>query len=286
MFLTRAEEAARGVRERVREISEMVREISDAIKSLSELPPEERASAARILERLVAAEPEVKVVERPVPVERTVTVEKPVPVVPKGLEERVAATEYRLSRLEEALERLAEAQRDVAAAVKASLSSADEARRLREELEALRKELESVKKERELASSPVLVKSEMMREDGTVVREYDLHPALKALEKRTEFATDKLGPELIAELRATRQSIDSNLNRLMSLIESVFEPELRRRAPRIVEQIEERVRRFVGAMTEEERARELEEIDRQLSERLQGQGAQRAGQQAQGGGGQ
>lgn len=265
-------------RRKLRELIETYRDVSSFVRDLRDLGPEERALVHSIVERVIgpgergeAAPPQPIVVEKPVVKE----VEKPVPVAPpevieaskkaEAALERIGGVEARLSRLEEALERLAEVQRDVGAAVKAVLSHAAESSRLRDELERIRRELEELRRNRE-RQYMIIPRAEKLNPDGSVVREYDFHPALKALEKRTEFAVEKLGPALIQELRATRSDISSSINRLVTLVEAIITPELRRRAPRLVESIEESVRKLVGRLSPEERERELAELERKVSE--------------------
>jgi len=266
-------------RRRLRELLETYRDATSFAKELRDLSPEERAMVHGIVKEVFSAsKPETKLIEKPIVVEKPVIreIEKPVPVIPESVErigrkaevalERVGMVEGRLSRLEEALEKLAEAQRDVAVAVKAFASNMSESERLREELKRVREELEKLRRDRE-EKYMIVPRAEKMNPDGTVIREYDFHPALKALEKRSEFMTEKLGPALIQELRLVRQDISSSVNRLATLIESVVTPELRRRAPRLVEDIEESIRRLAGGfLSPKEREKELSELEAKLEQ--------------------
>ena len=261
----------------MKELVEIYSDASSIARELQGLSPEDRAMVHGIVQQLLKQpQAEVRVVREPVYVEKPVVkeVEKPVPVIPEGFEkigrkaeaalERVGVVEQRLSRLEDALDRLAEAQRDVAVAVKSITSYVGENMRLHEELRRVREELESFKKQTEQRIM-IVPKAEKMNPDGSVVREYDFHPQLKAIEKRTDFAVEKIGPALIEELKATRADISSSVNRLVTLVEAVITPELRRRAPRLVENIEETFRKLVGGtLTPEEREKTLSELESKL----------------------
>jgi len=265
-------------KKKLRELIETYRDVSSFVKDMRDLGPEERALVHSIVEKVLTPERvEPQVIEKPVVVEKPVekVVEKPVPVVPETVErigrkaevalERIGAVEERLSRYEKALEELAEVQKDVAMAVKSMTSYVSENMRLQEELRKIREELENFKKQTE-QKYMIIPKAEKLNPDGSVVREYDFHPALKAVEKRTDFAVEKLGPALIQELRATRSDISSSINRLVTLIEAVITPELRRRAPKLVEDIEEATRKLVGRLSPEERERTLTELESRLEE--------------------
>jgi len=262
-------------RKRLRELIETYRDVASLVRDISELRPEDRVLVHSIVNQVLKPEKEVQVIEKPVVVEKPVekVVEKPVPVVPETVErigrkaevalERISAVEERLSKYEEALERLTETQKDIAMAVKSITSYVSENMRLQEELRRIREELESFKKQTE-QKYMIVPRAEKLNPDGSVVREYDFHPALKAIEKRTNFAVEKLGPALLEELRATRADISSSINRLVTLIESIITPELRRRAPRLVEDIEESVKKLVGRLSPEERERTLTELETKL----------------------
>jgi len=77
-------------------------------------------------------------------------------------------------------------------------------------------------------------------------------------------------------MRATRSDISAGINRIASLIESVLTPELKKRAPQIAEDIQERFRRLVGGMlTPEEREKELAELEAKVSGGAEGSTAGR-----------
>lgn len=270
-------------RRRLRELIQTYRDVSSFIKELRELGPDERALVHSIVEKVLTPE-EPKVVEKPVIVEkpRVEYVEKPVPVVPPEVSEsareatkaayaalsKVEEAEARLSRLEEALQRIAETQAEVVTAVKAFATSVSETAKLHEELRRVREELQRIKEDKERRYM-IIPKAEKLNPDGSVVREYDYHPALKAMEKRTEFAVEKLGPAIIEELRQTRADVSGSINRLVTLLEAIITPELRRRAPRIVSELEDSVRKLVGSMRPEERIEALQEIQEKV-EKLEG----------------
>lgn len=121
--------------------------------------------------------------------------------------------EAKLTEHEKLLEKLAEVQKEIAASIKVNVQLHNELRKLREELESLKKLRES--------KLMVIPKAEKVGPDGSVVREYELYPALKAEEKKTDFMVDKLGSAIIEELRTTRAELTSIANRFASLIETV-----------------------------------------------------------------
>jgi len=266
-------------KKRLRELISTYKDVSSFVRELRDLTPEERTLVHSIVEKVLApGEKKAKEAEsKPIIIEKPVVkeVEKPYPVIPESVErigrkaetalERIGEVEARLSRLEEALVKIADSQKDLSIAVKSITASVSENMRLRSELERIRKELEEIRRARE-RHLMILPKAEVLKPDGSVVREYDFHPSLKAMEKQTEFAVNKLGPALIEELRATRSDISSSINRLVTLVESIITPELRRRAPRLVEDIEETVKKLVGKLTPEERERELTELEKKLHE--------------------
>jgi len=142
----------------------------------------------------------------------------------------------------------------------------DEITRLREELSRVRQEYEQ-KLQALQQQAMVIPKSRIVRPDGVVLEEYDFHPLLKAQEKAAEYRYSVWGPALIEEMRATRADISAGINRIASLIESVLTPELKKRAPQIAEDIQERFRRLVGGMlTPEEREKELAELEAKVAE--------------------
>ena len=155
----------------------------------------------------------------------------------------------------------------------------EDQRRAREELERMRSHYEELAKRYEALAERikeeygVVVKARVQDpQTGRVFEEYDYHPKLKAVEYQTRFATDQLGPALIQEIRQTRSDISSGINRLIALFESAVAPELRRRAPQLVEEVQERLRRLVGSMAPEERGKELSEIELRIESKLKEEG--------------
>ena len=271
----KAEEEIEERRRKLKELMETYRDVSSFVKEMRDLGPEERVLVHSIVEKVMTPEKQVEVreVEKPIVIEKPVVkeVEKPVPVMPRSVEaalERIGEVEARLTKHEAALERIAETQKDIAVAVKSLTGYVSENMRLREELRKLREELESFKKQTE-QKYMIVPRAEKLSPDGSVIREYDFHPALKALEKRTDFAVEKLGPALIQELRATRSDISSSINRLVSLVEAIITPELRRRAPSLVEDIEKSLRKLVGPLTPVEREKALAELEEKASKLLE-----------------
>jgi septal ring factor EnvC (AmiA/AmiB activator) len=171
----------------------------------------------------------------------------------------MAALEQKLNRYDEILARIAEA-------MDRNSTMMDEITRLREELARTRQEYEQ-KLQSLQQQAMVIPKSRIVRPDGVVMEEYDFHPLLKAQEEAAKYRYGVWGPALIEEVRATRSDISAGINRIASLIESVLTPELKKRAPQIAEDIQERFRRLVGGMlTPEERERELAELEAKVAE--------------------
>jgi len=264
---TIAEESQESVESVINEFKkrkELVREVVEFAKEVSTLTPEQTAIASQIIDRLLPKneKPKVveKVVEKPVPVEKPVekVVEKPVPVVPPRLEEKLTEIDRKLSAYDKVLEK-------VSALSESTVSLATELARVREELDRVKEEhrkvVEGLKEQ-----LMVVPKTRIRRQDGTEVEEYDWHPKLKYLEKQSDFAFNQLGPALLQEIRLTRADISSSFNRLIALFESALLPELKKRAPKIAEDFEERLRRLVGTMTPEERERELAELEKKVEE--------------------
>jgi DNA repair exonuclease SbcCD ATPase subunit len=265
--------------EEFRRRKELVREVVEFAKEVSSLSPEQVSVATQILDRILPRaqpKPQVITVEKPVPVEKpvvqTVTVEKPVPVVPEGVEGKLASVEARLSEIDRKLTAYNKVLERVTALSESTVSLATELARVREELERVkedqRKIVEGLKEQ-----VMVVPKTKIRRQDGTEVEEYDWHPRLKYIERQADFAFSQLGPALITEIRAARADISSHLTRLISLVESIMTPELRRRAPRIVEEIEDKLRRLVGGVAPEERERVLAELEQKVSQLMQSQTA-------------
>jgi len=237
-----------------------------------------------------------RVVEKPVVIEK----EKPVPVqagVPEEVLEsvkrvsetagvlldRISTLESRLQQYEGALASVAEAQKSISETVKMALSTMEEVRRLREEVEKLREEARKLREEKakEQTVIPATEIIELPEQGVRKIYQYQIHPALKAIEKEVEFRTDKLGTALVEELRNTRAEISqiraevtSLLNRAVTLVESAIAPEVRRRAPRLVEDLESSLRRLTGRLySPEERASKIAE----LRERLEREKAEEGG---------
>lgn len=263
--------------EEFRRRKELVREVVEFAKEVSSLSPEQASVATQILDRILPRaqpKPQVVTIEKPVPVEKpvvqTVTVEKPVPVVSQGVEEKLASVEARLSEVDRKLTAYNKVLERVTALSESTVSLATELARVREELEKLKEEqrkiVEGLKEQ-----VMVVPKTRIRRQDGTEVEEYDWHPRLKYIERQADFAFSQLGPAIIAEIRAARADVSSHLTRLISLVESIITPELRRRAPRIVEEIEDRLRRLVGRVAPEERERALAELEQKISQLMQSQ---------------
>jgi len=259
--------------ERYRRGKQMVIELLDAVKQVSQATPEQLELARELIEKVFGLE-EKKEVPQPSPPPQPIVVEKPVvkevpqpvPVVPKEVSERVESIDSRMAALEQKLAKYDEILSRIAEAMDRNTAMMDEITRLRSELDRVRQEYEQRLQSLQ-QQAMVIPKSRIVRPDGVVMEEYDFHPALKAQEKAAEYRYSVWGPALIEEMRATRADISAGINRIASLIESVLTPELKKRAPQIAEDIQERFRRLVGGMlTPEERERELAELEQKVAE--------------------
>ncbi len=258
--------------ERFRRRKQMVIEVLDFARQIGQATPEQLELTRDLIEKVFGFEG--KEAPQPSPPPQPVVVEKPVikevqvpqPVVPKEISERVESVDARMAALEQKLAKYDEILARIAEALDRNTAMMDEITRLRSELDRVRQEYEQ-KLQALQQQAMVIPKSRVVRPDGTVLEEYDFHPALKAQEKAAEYRYSVWGPALIEEMRATRADISAGINRIASLIESVLTPELKRRAPQIAEDIQERFRRLVGGMlTPEERERELAELEAKVAE--------------------
>ena len=258
--------------EEIRRRKQVAAEIFDFVRQASQASPEQLALTRELIREIFGLGEERK--EAPSPPPQPVIVEKPVikevqvpqPVVPKEISEKVESVDSRMAALEQKLAKYDEILARIAEAMDRSSAMMDEITRLREELARTRQEYEQ-KLQSLQQQAMVIPKSRIVRPDGVVLEEYDFHPLLKAQEKAAEYRYSVWGPALIEEMRATRADISAGINRIASLIESVLTPELKRRAPQIAEDIQERFRRLVGGMlTPEEREKELAELEAKVAE--------------------
>jgi hypothetical protein len=260
--------------EEIRRRKQVAAEIFDFVRQASQASPEQLALTRELIREIFGLGEERREAPQPSPppqpviVEKPVvkTVEKPIPVVPKEVSERVESMDSRMAALEQKLAKYDEILARIAEAMDRDSAMMDEITRLRDELSRVRQEYEQ-KLQALQQQAMVIPKSRIVRPDGVVLEEYDFHPALKAQEKAAEYRYSVWGPALIEEMRATRSDISAGINRIASLIESVLTPELKRRAPQIAEDIQERFRRLVGGMlTPEEREKELAELEAKVAE--------------------
>jgi uncharacterized phage infection (PIP) family protein YhgE len=259
--------------EEFRKRREAVKEILSFAKEISEASPTHLALASELLDRMMSQQTyqqiqqpqQIQTVERVV--EKPVPVKEPVPVVPEELKERIENIETRLDKIDEInmkLDKYDKIVERVTALSTSTVSLASEIERLRSELEKVRQEQkEAVEKLKE--GFMVVTKTRIKRPDGVEVEEYDWHPKLKYFEKQADFTFNTLGPAILQEIRLARADISTGLNRIISIFEAALLPELRKRAPKIAEDIEERMKKLVGSLTPEERTKELEELERKVS---------------------
>jgi cell division protein ZapA (FtsZ GTPase activity inhibitor) len=245
--------------EEFRKRRNVFKEVADFVNEIASMPPERLDAATKVFEKLMP--------EQKQPVEKhteRVVVEKPViPEEVKEKIERIEDVDEKIERLDARLSQYDKVLDKLTALSTGTINLATEVQKLRSELEDIRRE--SAEREQRLKEEFMIVtKARAQRPDGTIVEEYDYHPKLKAIEKQADFTFNQLGPTLIQEIRATRADISSTLNRAMAMIESIVSPELRRRAPRVVEDIEERFKRLVGGLTPEQRMSELGELEKKI----------------------
>jgi Predicted membrane protein len=260
--------------EEIRKRKQLFDELFDFARQVSQASPEQLALTRDLIREIFGLGEERKEAPQPSPPPQPVIVEKPVikevqvpqPVVPKEISEKVENVDSRMAALEQKLAKYDEILSRIAEAMDRNSAMMDEITRLREELARTRQEYEQ-KLQSLQQQAMVIPKSRIVRPDGVVLEEYDFHPLLKAQEKAAEYRYSVWGPALIEEMRATRADISAGINRIASLIESVLTPELKKRAPQIAEDIQERFRRLVGGMlTPEERERELAELEAKVAE--------------------
>jgi transposase len=122
-----------------------------------------------------------------------------------------------------------------------------------------------------------MLKRRIYREDGGVEEEYEPLPddqiklkvystEAEVRRKQAEAMVDKFMPEIFKRLDRIESDISSFGNRLLAVLETVLVPELKRRAPRILEDVEEKLRRL-GASPRPVEA-ELSELEAKVERKL------------------
>jgi len=251
--------------EELRKKKQLTTEILDLIRQTSSATPEQLAITRDIIEKIMVEPKKKTETETPKVITKEIVKEKPVekivekPVIPPELTEHLSALEEKTSKYDVILDKLSEA-------IDQNKNLSNEIARLRQELDQTK--LEYQQRLQQLQQQTMIIpKTRITRPDGVQVEEYDFHPALKMYEKRSEYLYDKLGPSFLEELRGMRSDIGSTLNRISAMLETVLTPELKRRAPELAEDIQERFRRLVGgALTTEQREKELESLENKLKE--------------------
>jgi DNA repair exonuclease SbcCD ATPase subunit len=100
-----------------------------------------------------------------------------------------------------------------------------------------------------------MLKRRVYKEDGSVEEEYEPLPddqiklkvystEAEVRRKQAEAMVDRFMPELFKRLDRIESDISSFGNRLLAVLETVLVPELKKRAPRILEDVEEKLRRL------------------------------------------
>jgi CRISPR/Cas system CSM-associated protein Csm2 small subunit len=122
-----------------------------------------------------------------------------------------------------------------------------------------------------------MLKRRVYREDGSVEEEYEPLPddqiklkvystEAEVRRKQAEAMVDRFMPELMKRLDRIESDISSFGNRLLAILETVLVPELKRRAPRILEDVEEKLRRL-GASPRSVEV-ELSELEARVERKL------------------
>jgi isopenicillin N synthase-like dioxygenase len=122
-----------------------------------------------------------------------------------------------------------------------------------------------------------MLKRRVYREDGSVEEEYEPLPddqiklkvystEAEVRRKQAEAMVERFMPELMKRLDRIESDISSFGNRLLAVLETVLVPELKRRAPRILEDVEEKLRRL-GASPRPAEV-ELSELEARVERKL------------------
>jgi chemotaxis protein histidine kinase CheA len=111
-------------------------------------------------------------------------------------------------------------------------------------------------------SEPMLIPiKEIRHPDGRVEIQFSLGPDYYRVVRQTDLTVEKLVPELIGEVKETRRDISNIGNRLFTLIENYWGPQLKKIQPWTYFPIP------ITQRSPLERERELEEYERRLAEK-------------------
>ena len=258
-------------RRKVEELKSVLNGVTSAARELSGLQPEQIVLASKLVDKLLTSTQASTTEARLQPPAQE-------ELLRRGLElyeSRVSRVERKVSEVSEAMRRYEDLMARMVEALDKASTIASENQKLREEVERLRRsheaELEKIRKEyiaavEKLREEYGVILKHRAREGDKVYEEFDLHPRLKYLDRQADFTFTRMGPALIEEIRSARAEMSTVANRLITLFESIIAPELKRRAPRIVEDMEDRFRRLVGRLSPEERERELAELESRIAE--------------------
>jgi hypothetical protein len=122
-----------------------------------------------------------------------------------------------------------------------------------------------------------MLKRRVYKEDGSVEEEYEPLPddqiklkvystEAEVRRKQAEAMVDRFMPELFKRLDRIESDISSFGNRLLAVLETVLVPELKRRAPRILEDVEGKLRRLGASPRPTET--ELSELEAKVERKL------------------
>jgi uncharacterized protein YceH (UPF0502 family) len=122
-----------------------------------------------------------------------------------------------------------------------------------------------------------MLRRRVYREDGSVEEEYEPLPddqiklkvystEAEVRRKQAEAMVERFMPELFKRLDRIESDISSFGNRLLAILETVLVPELKKRAPRILEDVEEKLRRL-GASPRPAEV-ELSELEAKVERKL------------------
>ena len=140
-----------------------------------------------------------------------------------------------------------------------------------EQLQELAKGLEAIKQSLQPKTYVGRLKR-VRRPDGSE-EEYEVLPEdqvrlmmAEIQKKQAETVMDKYVPKVLERLDKIDANVSSIANRLLTLFESTIAPTLKQRAPEIVRDFEDRFRRLVGSMSQEEKLRTLVEMEKKVEE--------------------
>jgi hypothetical protein len=120
---------------------------------------------------------------------------------------------------------------------------------------------------REVKPEPMLVPVKEIRyPDGMVGVQYSLGPDYYKTVRQTDAVVDRIAPVIVEELRGVRSDVSSMGNRLLTLMENYWGPQLKKVQPWSYFPIP------ITQRTTEQRERELEAYEKQIAEKAKTEG--------------